>query len=367
MVSGNAPPTFDGVGDFTARLLEHLARQRPDWRWSWLARRPRRFASLVARCSGVTLYRPAHTWTRRGRALACWAVRALRPDVLHVQEQIHSFHETGAAVELARSTDAPLVTTLHEYHTELPSVVHTNDLVRRSDVIISNDPRNAERCLEQTGRAVDHHWWTSASVLPPAPADRPPVRPGLVATFGFLSAIKSMGLLHQALRTVRESRPDVRWRVIGPFEPATNPHHAALARSLGPDASWIELTGGVVDHARLRTMLAEAEVMLLPFADGATVRRTTLHVAWAFGLPVVTTPPDRPTDAVTDGENCVLVHAPTPDAWASAVTSVLCDRPLADRLRAGSLKAAERFSWDRLAAEHVGVYEDLLARQSGRT
>ena len=105
--------------------------------------------------------------------------------------------------------------------------------------------------------------------------------------------------------------------------------------------------------------------MPLPFADGASLRRTTLQAAWAFGLPVVTTPPDRPTDAIADGENCVLVREPTPEAWAEALGRVLTDHALAGRLRAGSLAAAERFSWARLAAAHVEIYEGLLARSGG--
>lgn len=45
MVSGSAPPVIDGVGDSTARLLGELRRQRPEWQWLWLARRPRSFHS----------------------------------------------------------------------------------------------------------------------------------------------------------------------------------------------------------------------------------------------------------------------------------------------------------------------------------
>jgi glycosyltransferase involved in cell wall biosynthesis len=360
MVSGNAPPVVDGVGDHTARLMEELHQQRPDWQWLWLSRRPRWFHPPLVRRGGVTLLRPSHSWTPKGQALAAQVVRGLSPDIVHVQDQIHSFHETGAAAKLAGAAGGAVVTTLHEYHTERPSVVHTDALVRLSRVIISNDPRNADRCLERNGRAADHHLWSGATVLPPPWAERPPARPGLVVTFGFLSALKALGLVHEALRKLRETLPAVRWRIIGPFHPKTDAGHAALAERLAPDCGWIELTEAITGHEQLRTLLAEAEVMPLPFADGASLRRTTLHTAWAFGLPVVTTPPDRPTDAIAEGENCLLVREPTPEAWADAIGRVLTDRELAGRLRAGSLKAAERFSWQRLAAAHIAVYEGLL-------
>ena len=91
MVSGNAPPMLDGVGDHTARLLEELSRQRPDWRWLWLTRRPRWYHSPIVVRGGVTLVRPSHSWGPNGQALAAAMAKALRPDVVHVQDQIHSF------------------------------------------------------------------------------------------------------------------------------------------------------------------------------------------------------------------------------------------------------------------------------------
>jgi glycosyltransferase involved in cell wall biosynthesis len=358
LVSGNAPPVIDGVGGFTARLLVELRRRRPEWNWRWLARRPRWFHfPLVAR-GGIPLYRPAHTWSPRGQDLACAAARWIRPDLVHVQEQIHSFHETAAAVRLARATKAAIVTTLHEYHVELPSVVHTNDLVKISDIVISNDPRNASRCLDQTGRIVDRHAWSGAPIDPPNPPASVSPQPGLVVTFGFLSALKSFVLVHAALAQLRKAHPAVRWRIVGPFEPATNPYHAELARTLNDP--WIEFTGAISEPKLLQSALAEAELMVLPFADGASLRRTTLHTAWALGLPVVTTPPAISSEALEDGSSCLLVREGSVDEWSDAIGRVMTLRALASQLRAGSLDAAARYSWDRLATLHLEVYDSLL-------
>jgi glycosyltransferase involved in cell wall biosynthesis len=361
MVSGNAPPVRDGVGDCTDRLLEELARQRPGWRWVWLSRRPRWFHSPLVRRGAVTLVRPTHGWRWPDRVVAAGFVRALRPDLVHIQDQIHSFHETDAAVRIAdaaKAVGSALVTTLHEYHVERPSVRHTTALVHRSDVVIANDPRNAERCLSEAGRAVDATWWSGTTVLPPEPADRPATRPGLVSTFGFLSGLKALEPVAEALRRLRPEFPQLHWRIIGPFEPASNPHHAELARRIGPDG--VEFTGAV-PFARLAGLLGESELMLLPFADGASERRTSLHAAWAFGLPVVTTPPPTTATTIVDEDNCLLVREPTADAWADSLRRVLTDPSLAARLRAGSLRAADRFSWRRLAENHLEVYERLLS------
>ncbi len=355
-LSGNAPPAIDGVGDYTDRLLEELKRQRPEWQWCWLSRLPRWFSSPFTKRQGVPLFRPIRMWNACGLALG--AIRALNPQVLHVQEELYSFHETDAALRIARSANAFLVTTLHEFHSDHPKVDQTSELVDISDCVIANDPRTATRCLKATGRGVDRTLWSGATVLPPCPADRPATIPGLVVTFGFLSTLKSLEVVHDALKTARISRSDIRWRIIGPFEPETNPRHAALRDRFAADSAWIELVGAVNDHAKLRRLIAEAQAMLLPFADGASTRRGTLQIAWAFGLPVVTTPPNEPIEAVRAGENVLI--AIEPEDWRHGVLSLLGEQNLAERLRRGGLESAKQFSWQRLAEKHLEIYDELL-------
>src|SRR4051812_31285212 len=106
MVSGNAPPVMDGVGDCTDRLLGELVHRRPSWRWAWLCRRPRWFHAPLVFRDGYALVRPSHGWGKYGRSAAAGVVRALRPDVVHVQEQTHSYYETDAAVRVADAAKA---------------------------------------------------------------------------------------------------------------------------------------------------------------------------------------------------------------------------------------------------------------------
>ena len=355
-LSGNAPPAIDGVGDYTDRLLQELRRQRPDWSFYWLSRRPRWFSSPYTRRGGVPLIRPVRTWDSPGSAIAM--IRILRPEILHIQEELFSFHETDAASQIARETHAKVVTTLHEFHSDHPRIAVTMELVRTSQVVIANDPRTAARCLSATGRPVDQTLWSGATILPPALAVRPPIVRDLVVTFGFISALKSLDTLHEALKAARNSRPNLRWRIIGPFEPATNAEHAALWERFRPDSHWIEFTGAVTDHARLRHLIAEGEAMLLPFADGASTRRGTLQVAWAFGIPVVTTPTDEPTDAIREGEN--VLFARETGTWTENVLRILSDQACARDLRKGGLKSAESFSWRHLSNEHIKFYENLM-------
>ena len=106
IVSGNAPPSLDGVGDATAGLIRALVERRPDWEWCWLCRRPRWFHSPWVPRPGFRLIRPHHGWDEVGKRLASGVVERLRPSIVHVQDQIHSFHETDAAVRVASKAPA---------------------------------------------------------------------------------------------------------------------------------------------------------------------------------------------------------------------------------------------------------------------
>jgi D-inositol-3-phosphate glycosyltransferase len=104
--------------------------------------------------------------------------------------------------------------------------------------------------------------------------------------------------------------------------------------------------------------------MLLPFADGASLRRTTLHAAWAFGIPAITTPPPCTEPEIADGINCLLVREPTPEAWADAIARLLDDPVLESRLSEGGRAAAAAYGWPELARRHLALYDRLLGGSS---
>ena len=360
MLSGHAPPSPDGVGDYTSRLLIELARSRPDWDWFWIHRRPRWNHAPFLRVDGVNRLRPTRGWTPRAADFLTKIVRWLKPEFLHVQEQIHSFHETGVEARIAERSETRVITTLHEYHIELPTASHTKNLLDCSDVVIANDARTGARSLSHAGRAPDYLWWSGSTVRPADPGWNFETNPNLVTTFGLISAIKGLDLVFEALKIVRATHPDLHWRIIGPYRPHKNALHAELAAKL--NVPWVEFTGEFRDlnDRRLRTMLAESRMMLLPFMDGASPRRTTLQAGWAFGLPVITTPPHDNEPSLRDHDNLLFVTRPDPAEWARVIRNLLTDKPLEMHVRQASLHTAREFSWERLARFHLDAYDKLL-------
>jgi glycosyltransferase involved in cell wall biosynthesis len=365
-MSGNGPPVIDGVGHHAGRLLAALAEARPEWRWVWLRRKQRWFTQPFGSHGRVTVLQPWHAWTRVGVRAAATVARFLRPDVLHVQEQTHSFHESPAAVVAARAVPRRrVVVTVHEVHPELAGCRWTRELVEQAGQLLTNDSLTAEKCRRHLGRDPNGILWSPTNVLPPCEPVQ--TQPGLVVTFGFLNSIKGIESLFRILSRVRERAPHLRWRIVGPFNPEGDPYHAELAKKVRGE--WVEFTGGRDDLGDpiLRRWLAEAAVMALPFVDGASARRTTLQTAWAFGLPVVTTPPAPGDLAVRPGVNCLVAPLAHPELWEQAVYEVLTSRDTAKTLASGSREAGVQYSWSKLVSAHLDLYDSLLAGQLPET
>jgi glycosyltransferase involved in cell wall biosynthesis len=367
MISGNGPDHACGVAHFTQRLLDQLVSDCPETSFVWLSRRAKRKQlpiALTSRLRKTVQLQPWHTWRPVSWHVAGAFMRLWRPRIVHIQDEIHSFHETRAAIELAveaKRVGALLVVTLHEYHTELPSVKYTDELVSLADVVIVQDARNAQRCRERTGRVAAATGWSPANVDPP-PTPVATVRNRLV-TFGLLSRGKDLEVVYEALLHIRRNHPDLSWYIMGPFDPEGNDYHRELKRRFSEP--WIVFTGGgtkEMAEPTFRRTLASGFLMLLPFADGASPRRTTLQAAWAFGLPTITTAPEVEETEIRDGDNCLLTpgsgvtFARRVSAWTSTIERAIDDSQLRERLSKGSRLASAAHSWHKLSEQHQAIY-----------
>ena len=73
----------------------------------------------------------------------------------------------------------------------------------------------------------------------------------------------------------------------------------------------------------------------------------------------MTSSPIEDEPELRNEENCLLVDEDDPAAWLTAVERILNDRALRETLREGSLASARLFGWNRLAEEHLRIYENI--------
>jgi glycosyltransferase involved in cell wall biosynthesis len=82
--------------------------------------------------------------------------------------------------------------------------------------------------------------------------------------------------------------------------------------------------------------------------------------ALAHGCAIITTTPRLQVSELKHTENALFVAPDDPPILAHAIMQVLRDTQLCARLRAGSLQLSSLFTWDRIAAETVTVFQHVL-------
>jgi glycosyltransferase involved in cell wall biosynthesis len=153
---------------------------------------------------------------------------------------------------------------------------------------------------------------------------------------------------------------------------ACGPRHLAVL-NLGADAPAISTPTGV--HVfrpgeqtpdELSASISAIDLMLLPFLDGVSTRRSTLMAALAHGRPVLGLE-GKNTDRILRDADGALALTPVGDPAAYALTAVALLRD--DQLRAGFGAGGrrlyeERFDWPVTAAQAAAVLERLDTDQN---
>jgi glycosyltransferase-like protein len=132
--------------------------------------------------------------------------------------------------------------------------------------------------------------------------------------------------------------------------------HARVAE-LGLDHAVCVL--GTLTDAQIERLYRGADAFAFP----STKEGFGLAVleALASGLPVVASDLDALTTFLEDGHSAVLVPVGDRDALGTALARLARSPATRSELRAGGLRVAADYSWDRAAIEHERVYHELLA------
>lgn len=189
--------------------------------------------------------------------------------------------------------------------------------------------------------------------------DMPPV----ILYLGGLERNRGSGLMMAAFAEVLAAMPEARLWIVGHFMPPEledELRRDAAARGI---AHAITITGRV-PFVEIGDYLSQASVGWVtwqPYPKNQKNIPTKLFEYMAFGLPVVSSdlPSTRPF--VEHGVNGLLTEATDPSAHASALLSILADRPAAVGMgQAGREMVKTRFNWDKMAPRLLALYEAVL-------
>ncbi len=150
----------------------------------------------------------------------------------------------------------------------------------------------------------------------------------------------------EILPLVKAEEPDCTFTIAGQ-------RPVAAVQALASDPSV-----RVLDHFDdEREIAADCGVFVVPLRSGSGVRVKILN-ALAMGLPVVSTSIGAEGIDALSGEH--LLIADTPEEFARAVTKVLRDPGLADRLgQNGRALVSKDYSWERIGGRLLGIYDQL--------
>ena len=187
----------------------------------------------------------------------------------------------------------------------------------------------------------------------------------VLAHFGFLNHSKGIEHLLEAVARLRAEGQHVRIWMIGGRIGASDPSNIVWGEKLDRRIAElglqdsIEWTGYVSEPEAARYMQA-ADVVCLPFLDGASPRRSSLLAAAAQGACILTTQPSVRIENFRHGETLWLVKAADTGAVYEGLVMLLADKSLRDRLRAGAILLAHDYDWRAIAAKTSAALSSVV-------
>lgn len=371
LITGEYPPMKGGVGQHCAMLASMLSEAGHDVTV---------FSNVRARSldDRVVVEAAAARWgIGIARAIGRWAERQ-RLDVINLHFQTAAYGMSPWVHFLPDRLRRPFVTTFHDLRVPYlfpkagpirPWIVRR--LAQASSGVICTNHEDFGQLAWHGQRALI----PIGSSVPASPRDTTRVREVrqamgaaadafVVAYFGFINHSKGVDVLLDAVSTLK--RPVQVW-MVGDSLGASDPTNGAEVRrveskirDLGLDRMMRKT--GPLQEDEIAAYLQAADVVALPFRDGASYRRSSLMAAINAGVPIVTTRPTVAIETFIDGENLLFAERGDSHTLAAQLARLAGDPALADRLRGGAMELTAAFAWPGIAQAHIDFFDSVLER-----
>ncbi|HEY2955774.1 MAG TPA: glycosyltransferase [Candidatus Eisenbacteria bacterium] len=178
--------------------------------------------------------------------------------------------------------------------------------------------------------------------------------------FGYVRRYKGLDTLLAAWPRVRERRPAT-LVVAGEFYEDAAPYRA-LARAAGGEPH-VRLLDRYLEDGEVEAVFRAADVAVLPYRS-ATQSGVT-HVAYAMGVPVITTDVGGLAETVGREGTGLVVPPEDPGSLADAVVRFFAER-MGERFRSGIAALARSHSWEALASATCALVDELAPARGWR-
>ena len=171
--------------------------------------------------------------------------------------------------------------------------------------------------------------------------------------FGYVRRYKGLDTLLDAWAGVRRERPAT-LVVAGDFYEDAAPYRR-LAAAAGGEAA-VRMMEGYLPDDEVEALFRAADVAILPYRS-ATQSGVT-HVAYALGVPVITTDVGGLAETVKPGVTGLVVPPEDPVALTRAIVRFFADG-MGPAMRQGVAALRHAHSWEALAASTVELLDEL--------
>jgi len=180
----------------------------------------------------------------------------------------------------------------------------------------------------------------------------------IVLCAGEVSARKNQFTAVKAIPQVVAACPEVRFVFAGPISQPkylNSIQRFVTENNLFP---YVEFRGEL-GKQELYNLYSDAILFLFPTT--AESQGLVLIEAMAFGLPVISSTIEPIADVVSQEEgSAILVDPYDVDGMAAAIIRVIQDSSLRQSMSQKARKLAESFSWERIAAQTLALYNELV-------
>jgi glycosyltransferase involved in cell wall biosynthesis len=369
-----------GVGAFTQELSHALAERGHE---VCIFTDHRAAADERDQSRGIPVIADAHSWGWGTLSRIRRWVQAQQLDIVNIQYQAAAYHMAAFVHILPmRLDDVQVVTTFHDLLVPylFPKAGPLRyqavlTLARSSDGVIVTNRGDLDRLANVKPIASLQHIPIGSNIDPTPPPDfnRAVWRAALgyndadivVGYFGFLNASKGIDTLLQGIRIARNNKLPVKLLMIGGRTGTSDPANIVYAKEVDEMIDDLDLTEhvrwtGFVEGVAVSGHLMAADLVALPFRDGASFRRGSLLAAISHGCTIITTQPQIDTPDLLGDEHVRLISPNSPTALAIAIEDLADNSALRELLGCNARKLSQQFSWDRIAARTAAYFEDLL-------
>lgn len=233
-------------------------------------------------------------------------------------------------------------------------------LLRRMDAVVSLSDHGAGVLREHAGvepsriHVIPHGPLDYLTRLPaeaPLPPDLAEVEGPVVLFFGLIRPYKGVDLLLEAFREIEGAEL---WVVGRPF----GVELAELAEAAGRCRSTVRLVPRFVEDREVPALFRRADLVVLPHRDAE--QSGVLFTALAFAKAILMSDVGGFPEVAAHGAGRTFA-AGDAAALATALSELLADPGAREDLAAAARAVAEGpYSWERIAAQHIALYQTLL-------